>query len=247
LRIDDLDLDGSGARVDELADQGAAVLTPAHQFPLGMALAAQRRNQAVAWARSSGGLLVEDDYDGEFRYDRAALGAMQALAPDQVAFAGTASKSLAPGLRLSWLVVPPAWLDDVVEAKRLADRFTGVFDQLALADLIDSGGYDRHIRRCRLVYRRRRDRLVAALARRAPDVTVAGLAAGLHALLELPARLLEVDAVRGAGARGLAVEGLSAYAVAPSETRSALVVGYATPPEHAFTTALARLCAALAA
>ena len=195
LQVHDLDIDRSGAGVETLTDEGAAVLTPAHQFPLGMALSAHRRTRAVEWARTSGGLVIEDDYDGEFRYDRAALGAMQALAPDQVVYAGTASKSLAPGIRLSWLVVPAARLEEVVEAKRLADRFTGVFEQLALAELIDSGGYDRHIRRCRLVYRRRRDRLVTTLQRRVPDVTVSGLAAGLHALVELPERLTEADAV----------------------------------------------------
>ncbi len=245
LQVHDLDIDRSGAEVETLTEEGAAVLTPAHQFPLGMALSAHRRTRAVEWARTSGGLVIEDDYDGEFRYDRAALGAMQALAPDQVVYAGTASKSLAPGIRLSWLVVPAARLDQVVEAKRLADRFTGVFEQLALAELIDSGGYDRHIRRCRLVYRRRRDRLVSTLQRRVPDATVSGLAAGLHALVELPERLTEAEAVEAARSRGLAVEGLSAYSVEPEGARSGLVVGYATPPEHAFTTALARLCASL--
>jgi GntR family transcriptional regulator/MocR family aminotransferase len=199
----------------------------------------------VAWARESGSLVIEDDYDGEFRYDRAALGAMQALDPEQVVYAGTASKSLAPGLRLSWLVLPEAWLDDVVSAKFLADRFTGVLDQLALADLVDSGGFDRQIRRARLVYRRRRDRLVAALAAQAPQVRVTGLAAGLHALVDLPGGHSEQEVVARAAARGVAVEGLAAYAREDDRNRPALVVGYATPPEHAFTSAVARLCAAL--
>jgi GntR family transcriptional regulator/MocR family aminotransferase len=245
LRVRDVGLDEQGATVDRLTDEGGAVLTPAHQFPLGMALAATRRTRAVTWARDSGGLLIEDDYDGEFRYDRAALGAMQALAPKHVAYAGTASKSLAPGLRLSWLVLPDAWLDDVVEAKLLADRFTGAIEQLALADLIDSGGFDRQVRRCRLIYRRRRDRLVTALARRAPDVRLSGLAAGLHALLDLPERLVESEVVTQAAAGGVAVEGLSAYSADVDPGRPALVVGYATPPEHAFTTAVERLCATL--
>lgn len=246
LDVHSLSIDDQGAAVDELGHEGAAVLTPAHQFPLGLALAAARRTRAVAWARACGSVVIEDDYDGEFRYDRAALGAMQALDPDRVVYAGTASKSLAPGLRLSWLVLPTAWLDDVVSAKLLADRFTGVFEQLALADLIDSGHFDRQVRRARLVYRRRRDRLVTAVARRAPDVRLSGLAAGLHVLLELPPRLSEVDVVARTAAKNVAVEGLSAYDGQPDRaTSAALVVGYATPPEHAFTTAVARLCATL--
>ncbi len=245
LTVHDLPLDGDGADVAALDGETAAVLTPAHQFPLGMALAAQRRPRVVAWARESGGLVVEDDYDGEFRYDRAALGAMQALGPEQVVYAGTASKSLAPGLRLSWLVVPEAWLDDVVSAKFRADRFTGALDQLALADLIDSGGFDRQIRRARLVYRRRRDRLVAALAAQVPEARVTGLAAGLHAMVDLPGDRTEQEVVERAAARGVAVEGLSAYAAEGDHGPPSLVVGYATPPEHAFTSAVARLCAAL--
>ena len=173
---------------------------------------------------------------------------MQALAPERVGYAGTASKTLAPGLRLAWLVLPPAWWTTSSRPSGWPTRLTGALDQLALADLIDSGGYDRHIRRCRLVYRRRRDRLVAALARRAPDVTVAGLAAGLHALVELPQRRGEADAAeRRPEQRRCCGRAFGVSPLTPPETRSALVVGYATPPEHAFTTALARLCAALAA
>ena len=245
LAVHDLPVDDDGADVASLGSEAAAVLTPAHQFPLGMALAARRRTRVVAWARESAGLVVEDDYDGEFRYDRAALGAMQALGPEQVVYAGTASKSLAPGLRLSWLMVPEAWLDDVVSAKARADRFTGALDQLALADLIDSGGFDRQIRRARLVYRRRRDRLVAALATQVPGVRVTGLAAGLHAMVDLPEGRTEQEVVDRAAARGVAVETLSAYAAEGDRAPAALVVGYATPPEHAFTSAVARLCAAL--
>jgi GntR family transcriptional regulator/MocR family aminotransferase len=208
-----------------------------------MPLAAHRRTAAVTWARDTGGLLIEDDYDGEFRYDRHPVGALQALAPDHVVYAGTASKSLAPGIRLAWLVAPPEVARRITEVK---DGHCGAIDQLTLAEFITSGGYDRHIRRARLTYRRRRDRLVAALATAAPDVRVTGVAAGLHVVIELPSRLTEADVVARAAANGLALEGLTEYRRGPEQRDPALVVGYATPPDHAFTTAVARLCAVLA-
>jgi GntR family transcriptional regulator / MocR family aminotransferase len=243
-----LPVDGAGAAVDRLPGSaaGAVLLTPAHQFPLGAALAPQRRTQAIGWARDTGGVVIEDDYDGEFRYDRQPVGAMQALAPGQVVYAGSASKSLAPGLRLGWLALPAALADEVAAARTLADRQGSAFDQLTLAEFIGSGQYDRQVRRTRLAYRRRRDRLVATLRQQAPWLRVTGIAAGLHALLELPPGSAEDDLVTRAARRGLAVEGLAPYC-APGHPRGpALVLGYGTPPEHAFTGALARLCAVLA-
>jgi GntR family transcriptional regulator/MocR family aminotransferase len=213
---------------------------------LGAALSAARRTEVARWAAGSGGLVIEDDYDGEFRYDRQAIGALQALAPEHVVYAGTASKTLAPGVRLGWLVLPRSLIDDVVDAKVLADRQTGSIDQLTLAELITSRDYDRQVRRCRLMYRRRRDRLVAALHRQAPQVAITGIAAGQHALLALPDGWSEAELVTRAAERGLALEGLSAYAGPGAEHPPALVVGYGTPPAHAFTTALSRLAAVLA-
>jgi GntR family transcriptional regulator/MocR family aminotransferase len=192
--------------------------------------------------------VIEDDYDGEFRYDRQPVGALQTLAPDHVIYAGTASKSLAPSLRLGWLVVPPRLLDAVT-----AELAAGpsALDQLTLAEFIASGGYDRQIRRARLVYRRRRDRLAAALRRQ--DLRVTGIAAGMHAVLELPRASLEHAALSGASEHGVAIDGLGHYragGTGPDDhghsVPAGLVIGYGRPPEHAYTTALARLCAVLA-
>ncbi len=245
MRLATVDVDNEGAAVDQLGSADAALLTPAHQFPIGAPLVARRRVIVVEWALASGGLIIEDDYDGEFRYDRHPLGALQALAPQRVVYAGTASKTLAPGLRLGWLVLPTELIDDVVAAKALADRNSSAIDQLTLAEFIASGAYDRHIRRSRLIYRRRRDRLVVALRRHAPQVRISGIAAGLHALVELPGPIREEDVVADAAARGLSVQGLGAYAHGTHTHPPALVVGYAKPPEHAFTAALARLAAVL--
>ena len=225
---------------------GAAVLTPAHQFPLGMTLAPGRRTAFVRWAVQTGGVIVEDDYDGEFRFDRQPVGAMQALAPGHVIYAGTASKSLAPGLRLGWLVVPDSMVADIVAAKERSGFFNGALEQLTLAALIGSGGYDRQIRQSRLAYRRRRDRLIAALHRQAPAVRLTGIAGGLHAVAELPEQESEGDVIARAARHGVAVEGLAGFAAAGHQRGPALVIGFGRPAEHAFTTAVGRLCAALA-
>jgi GntR family transcriptional regulator / MocR family aminotransferase len=245
LDITTVPVDGHGAVVSQLGNADAVLLTPAHQFPVGAALAPQRRSDVVDWAAARGGLVIEDDYDGEFRYDRQPVGALQALAPEQVVYGGTASKSLAPGLRLGWLVVPAGLADDVAAAKALTDRNTSSIDQLTLAEFISSGGYDRQVRRSRLSYRRRRDRLVAALRQDTPAVEIGGITAGLHLLLKLPAGRTEDDIIARGASRGLALEGLAPYNATPDPQPPALVVGYGTPPEHAFTGAIARLTAAL--
>jgi GntR family transcriptional regulator/MocR family aminotransferase len=235
-------VDRDGAVPDHLSGAAAALLTPAHQFPLGVTLRPQRRRAVVAWASDTGGLVIEDDYDGEFRYDRQPVGAMQSLAPEHVAYAGTASKSLAPGLRLGWLVLPDHLVDEVVA---VMESFPSSLEQLTLAAFLTSGGYDRQVRHTRLVYRRRRDRLVGALQRRVPAVRVTGIAAGLHALLELPGDRTEDDLVTRAATHGLAIDGLAGFTAPGMGLPPALVVGYARPPDHAFTTALARLCTVL--
>jgi GntR family transcriptional regulator / MocR family aminotransferase len=245
LRALPVPLDPLGAVIGQVPDCAALLLTPAHQFPLGVALAPRRRNQAVAWAARTGALIIEDDYDGEFRYDRRAIGAMQALAPEHVIYAGTASKTLAPAVRLGWLVVPRRMLAEVLSAKERADRHGSSLDELTLAEFITSGGYDRHVRRSRLRYQRRRDRLLAALARALPDPRVTGVAAGMHAVVHLPPGVGEAETVAAAAARGLTLDGMRDYRMPTVDYPDALVIGYGTPPAHAFTTAVARLCAVL--
>jgi GntR family transcriptional regulator / MocR family aminotransferase len=237
LRLVGLPVGAAGAELPG-EDVDAVLLTPAHQFPLGIAL--EHRAEFVQWARAHRAVLVEDDYDGEFRYDRRPLGAMQALAPDHVVYGGTASKALAPAVGLAWLVPPEHLVAPVVaELTRIGAR-PAALNQLVLAEFLTSGRYDRHVRRSRLAYRRRRDRLVAALG----DLRVHGLPAGLHAVVDLPDDRTEEQAVAEAQRRGLAVQGLTEFAFAPGHA-PALVVGYATPPAHAFTSAVARLVATL--
>jgi GntR family transcriptional regulator / MocR family aminotransferase len=141
----------------------AVVVTPAHQYPLGVVLGPARRRALVEWARERGGMVIEDDYDAEFRYDRVPVGCVQGLGPDVTLLIGSVSKALAPALRLGWLVAPDALRESLAAAKRSADLGTPVLDQAALAHLLATGDYDRHLRQARRRYRRRRDALVAAL------------------------------------------------------------------------------------
>ncbi|MFE4409679.1 PLP-dependent aminotransferase family protein [Streptomyces sp. NPDC056821] len=245
LRTRPLPFDERGTVTGELSGPGAVLLTPAHQFPMGVPLHPDRRAAVTDWARRTGGLILEDDYDGEFRYDRQPVGALQGLDPGRVVYLGTASKSLAPGLRLAWMALPPSLVAEATAAKGPSDT-CGVLDQLTLAEFITSGAYDRHVRSARLRYRRRRDALVEALATRAPDVRPTGIAAGLHAVLRLPPGT-EPAVVQAAAWQGLALHGLSRFrheqaAVAPLD---ALVVGYGTPPDHAWAAALDALCRVL--
>jgi GntR family transcriptional regulator / MocR family aminotransferase len=223
-------VDERGARVEDLAAD-AVVVTPAHQIGLGSTLAPDRRAALAAWD----GLVVEDDYDGEFRYDGRPVGALQALAPDHIVYAGTASKALSPALRIAWLVLPEHLVEPVVEAKRLADSASPALDQLALARLIATGELDRHLRRMRTQYRRRRDALLAALP---STVKVLGIAAGLHVTLRLPAEEAILAAARE---RSLELTGLSAFWHDPAGRPPCVQAGYATPPAHAFPGAVAAL------
>ncbi len=245
-----LPVDVSGADPGALgAGARAALLTPAHQHPTGATLSDERRAAFVAWAREHDGYLVEDDYDGEFRYDRRAVGAMQALDPARIVFAGSASKALAPGLRIGWLVVPPALRPAILDVAAELGAAVPTIDQLAFADLVERGEYDRQIRRMRQAYARRRAELVARLAPR----VVGGTNAGLHALVPVDD---ERRVIARAERAGLLLEGLHAGGywtttspppalVVGYATPSALVVGYATPPAHAWRQALDALVAAV--
>lgn len=245
LRTPALPFDEHGTRTGELDRQGAVLITPAHQFPLGGALPPDRRAATVDWARRTGALILEDDYDGEFRYDRQPVGALQGLDPERVVYLGTASKSLTPGLRLGWMVLPEGLVGDVLAAKGHSEWVSSALDQLTLAEFIRSGAYDRHVRGMRLRYRRRRDQLVAALAERVPAIRVSGIAAGLHAVLELPPGT-ERSVVQAASWQGLAVQGLDGFRHPDAPPgRDALVVGYATPTDSAWSGALDALCRAL--
>ena len=252
LQVLPLPVDDRGARTDLLtrtrfAGTGAVVLTPAHQYPAGATLHPSRRHAATRWAEATGGLIIEDDYDGEFRYDRQPVGAVQGMAPGSVAYTGTASKTLAPALRLGWMVLPPHLTEAITEAKRHADAHTASLGQLVLAELITTHAYDRHVRTARLRYRRRRDLLLTRLDAAAPQVQASGIAAGLHALLRLPGNGPgETEIVARAAARGLALQPLADHWHHAAEDRyQGLIIGYSTPAEHAWPAALDTLCTVL--
>jgi GntR family transcriptional regulator/MocR family aminotransferase len=230
---------GDGLDVDALHRSGAraVVVTPAHQCPTGVVLAPERRHALVAWAAEVDGTILEDDYDAEFRYDRQPVGSLQGLAPDRVLALGSLSKTLAPGIRLGWLLVPPALVGPVVREKLLTSRGAPALDQLALATLMESGRYDRHVRRMREVYRQRRDTLTSAVTEHAPGLRLVGLEAGCHALLELPEGVAEDKVVHSALRRAVRVYGLSRYRVdAPrageADVPPALVLGFGNVNEE---------------
>ncbi|MEU7581843.1 PLP-dependent aminotransferase family protein [Streptomyces sp. NPDC041068] len=249
VRTVPLGLDEQGARVEELAEiprVRGALLTPAHQFPTGGPLHPERRAAVIDWARRTGGLVLEDDYDGEFRYDREPVGAVQGLDPERVVYLGSVSKSLSPAVRIGWMVLPEQLVDGVLAAKGEREAWASVLDQLTLAEFIASGQYDRHVRRMRQRYRNRRDQLVTALAKRAPHITATGIAAGLHAVLRLPPGT-EASVVKAASWQGIALDGLAEFRHPRATMRGAdgLVVGYSTPAEHAYGAAVEALLRAL--
>ncbi|MFJ6246699.1 MULTISPECIES: PLP-dependent aminotransferase family protein [unclassified Streptomyces] len=226
-----LPLDGEGLRPGPLAASGvrAVVVTPSHQFPSGIGWSAERRTALLDWARTVDGYVLEDDYDGDFRYDRAPVGALQGLDPERVVYAGSVSKSLAPGLRLGWALVPEALLDEVVERKRTMDLGNPVLDQAVLAEFVTRGGYDRQLRRCQRAYRERRDALLAALAEHLPGTGVSGIAAGLHVIARVPARFGPPERFLARAAEaGVALRSLEEYGTArPADGDVRLVIGYA--------------------
>ncbi|MFJ9538655.1 PLP-dependent aminotransferase family protein [Streptomyces sp. NPDC101225] len=236
-------VDASGVDVRALDATGAraVIVTPAHQWPTGVVLAPDRRHALTEWARRRDAYVVEDDYDAEFRYDREPVGSLQGLAADRVICVGTVSKSLAPALRLGWLVCPPALAGPLADLKRIADRGSPALDQLALARLIESGRYDRHLRRMRTTYAGRRTTLVAALAQHAPAVGLSGLAAGFHAVAHLPAGVEEQAVVAAARERGVGLYGMSECRTSKATTPPQLVLGFGNVTEHAITEGIGRV------
>jgi GntR family transcriptional regulator/MocR family aminotransferase len=236
---------GGGLDVGALAASGArAVLcTPSHQMPTGVVLSAAGRAELLAWAQEVDGVVIEDDYDAEYRFDREPIGALQGLDPSRVVYAGSASKALANALRLGWVVLPEQLARPVAHERIAADGGGAVLEQLTLADLIARGELDRHLRRTRRLYRRRRDALVAAVGEHIPGADVTGIAAGLHALVLLPEGTDEAAVLAGARAAGVALAGLSEMRVtpAPPGARAGLVIGYSHQPEAATARAIAVL------
>jgi GntR family transcriptional regulator / MocR family aminotransferase len=224
-------LNNSGAQV--------VIVTPAHQSPTGVVLAARRRHALVDWANRNDGFIVEDDYDSEFRYDREPVGVLQGLAPGRVFTIGTASKALAPAVRLGWILAPPALAAAVAEEKRISDRGSSTLDQLVLAALLESGRYDRHLRRMRAVYARRRATLIAILARHAPGIRLTGLAAGFHAVAHLPATTDEGAVVAAARERRVGLYGMGSFRAAQVAGSPQLVLGFGQVGERAIEPGIA--------
>jgi GntR family transcriptional regulator / MocR family aminotransferase len=231
-----------GIRVDLLRDSGAdaVILTPSHQWPTGSVLSAANRAAVIRWATERGAVIIEDDYDAEYRYDRTPVGALQGLAPDHVVYGGSASKTLAPGLRIGWFVLPARLTEPMAAAKIAADRGSPALEQMALAGFVTRGEFDRHLRRMRPVYRRRRDALLAALARHLPWLEPSGVSAGLHLVTWLPPHLDEAMVVDAARRAGVGLDAVGPYRIT-NPGPGGLIFGYATVSERAIAEGVARL------
>jgi GntR family transcriptional regulator/MocR family aminotransferase len=236
--------DGISIEALRASNADAVILTPAHQWPTGALLSAAKRAAIIAWANERDALIVEDDYDAEYRYDGAPVGAMQGLAPHRVVYAGSASKTLAPGIRLGWLVAPPRIAAALSEAKIAADRGSPALEQLALADLIRRGELDRHLRRMRPIYRRRRDALVSAITQHLPELRPVGVAAGLHLLAWLPGGVAETAVIATAARAGIRLDGVRPYRLDDTGP-GGLIFGYAAINESAIPDAVGTLARVL--
>jgi GntR family transcriptional regulator/MocR family aminotransferase len=240
LQLLSLEVDQDGLVLERLhgEDVDAVALAPAHQYPTGAVLSPARRAVLLAWAQDRDGLIVEDDYDAEYRYDRQPIGSLQGLAPEHVVYGGSTSKTLAPAVRLGWMVLPERLVRPIAAIQRRRGGMPAPLQQLALADLIERGELDRHLRRQRRRYKRQREELLSALATELPDVTVHGAAAGLYVVLHLPGHLNEDAVLAAARSRGIALEGLG-------DRTPALVVGYGNLTHAAVKPAVAALAASV--
>jgi GntR family transcriptional regulator/MocR family aminotransferase len=234
-------VDDDGLAIHCLPDEVDAVLVaPAHSYPTGSVLSAARRTALIEWANTRDALVIEDDYDAEFRYDRAAVAALQGLSPQRVVYCGGVSKTLTPALRLGWMVLPTQWIGEVGGQKVLDDMGTPVFEQLALAQFIRSGDFSRHLRRVRPFYRRRRDAAIQQLAQSLPGTRAIGIDAGLHVYVELPEYRDEQRLVDDAAVHGLLIEGARHHFSGPA-TQPALVLGYGSLNESEIRQGIAAL------
>src|SRR5689334_16713654 len=242
LEVRYVPVDEQGLVVSELDTSGAQaiVVTPAHQSPTGVVLSPARRHALTDWARRRGGFVIEDDYDSEFRYDSEPVGTLQGLAPDRVFLLGTASKSLAPAVRLGWVHAPQALAAAVADEKEMSDRGSCTLDQLALATLLTTGRYDRHLRRMRTVYAARRTALTEAFVRHAPRTRLTGLAAGFQAMAPLPPGADEAAVIAAARDRRVGLHGIADYCGTPEAAASpALIMGFGNVRERAIEPAIA--------
>jgi GntR family transcriptional regulator/MocR family aminotransferase len=230
-------VDDNGVDVAALADSDAAAVltTPAHQSPTGVVLSAARRTELLEWAQP-GRLIIEDDYDAEYRYDRAPVGALQGVAPDRVVYLGSTSKTLAPGLRIGWMVVPAHLVEPVRTAKSLADTGSSVMDQIAFSQFLTSGGYDRHLRQMRRRYPTRRTALLAALSRHLPQAEVLGAAAGVHLTVRFPAGFPIAELTRRAAELRIRLEPLAPCYADADTAPPGLILGYANLTESQIAT-----------
>ena len=242
LKVVQIRVDSDGLDVASLAGLkvDAVLVTPAHSYPTGAVLSPGRRAALVEWAQANGVLVIEDDYDAEFRYDRAPIAALQGLAPDQVAYAGCVSKTLTPALRLGWIALPHWLIDDVMREKLFDDMGSTLLEQLALARFIDTGAMSRHLRRVRPIYRHRRDTVLESLEVSLPGARPLGIAAGLHVYVRLPDWCDEAALIDAAREQGLLIGGARWHWSDPSAL-PALVLGYGAVNEQAIRNGLAVL------
>jgi GntR family transcriptional regulator / MocR family aminotransferase len=237
-----VDADGIGVGALRATGAPAVLLTPAHQFPTGVVLGGDRRRELMRWV-DEGGLIIEDDYDAEHRYDRPPVPALRSTLGERVCYAGSVSKLLAPALRIGWFLAPPRYQDAVVAAKRFADLGNAALPQLVLARLMESGEMERHLRLLRRRHRLRRDAMIDAIGARLPDATVHGAAAGLHLTITFDAGFSDVDLAATSLARGVKVQPLSWHRQCPG--RPGLVLGYAASTPTAIGEAVAVIGEAL--
>jgi GntR family transcriptional regulator / MocR family aminotransferase len=241
-----ISVDAAGLMVEQLHSTSNLIklvyATPSHQFPTGAILSLPRRLELLAWAKQRGAMIVEDDYDSEYRYGEKPIPAMQGLDQnDSVIYIGTFSKVLFPALRIAYLVVPPELVKFFAQAKRLIDRHSPLLEQCVLADFISEGHLERHLRRMRTLYTRRRQALVKSLKLRLGEsATVLGDAAGIHLMVQLQTALSDEEIVDRAAQGGVGLTNASAFYLGSSQGGQFLM-GYANLEEEKIDEGICRL------